>query len=269
MLAISVVSFVRGSKSAGVLFLFATVLFVCAALMRPSDRGGAASSAQHRPSAALPTTARRPSPTDEEDDDYEEDPEYRRFVETMWRRPGVFLSGVTLTRLGPEATQFRAHSLVDGENGYPYINGWEGSRQLTLAADDRHKWAFNGSPVDSSAFLAIAQGYPVAAALGPQRRPASAAEALSPEFDHVATTERRYLIHYVNADGHSSWRVVSRVFRSDDGFTARCHFRWGQRRTFRFDRVREVIDGTTGEEIPLDQFVSGGPMRPAQNRSMK
>lgn len=201
-----------------------------------------------------------------DDDDDEGDPDYRRFVEAMWRRPGVTLSGVTLMKLGWMSAPFEVHSLVADDYGRLYLNGWLGGRKLTYAADDRHKWTFNGAPVDSSAFLAISQGCPVAAALGPQRRPASPAEALSPEFDHVATTERRYLINYVNADGQSSWRVVSRVFRSADGFTARCHFRWGDRRTFRFDRLSEVIDGATGEEIPLDQFVSGGPMRPATKR---
>jgi hypothetical protein len=44
--------------------------------------------------------------------------------------------------------------------------------------------------------------------------------------------------------------------------TARCHFRWGERRHFLYARLQSIIDLETGEILPMDNFIRRQPLPP-------
>lgn len=92
-------------------------------------------------------------------------------------------------------------------------------------------------------------------ALNDVEPPGSFEEALAPENNHVQA-EHPLVINYRDAEGHESWRVVSDIHRGRDYFTACCHWRYGEPRTFRYDRLIQIINPEDGEIIPLKQFKS-------------
>ncbi len=189
----------------------------------------------------------------EAEDFDDEEGGYAAFVEEMWKRPGVDGKGVELRR-GAGGPICRLVSVVGGANGQPYVNVIENGERKTFAGDDRHRWERDGHRVDGSAFAAILRGVEPERALGPDPHPASAEQALRPEYDRWPTKDRRFVIGYENSRGERSYRVISRVVRQQDTFSARCHFRWGTRRTFLFEGLREVLDAKTGEVIPVAEF---------------
>lgn len=195
-------------------------------------------------------------------DDFDDD-RYSEFVTETWARSTTRLGNLQAVRITngvryPAFLVSISPPLGGGQGGYPYVNCIEDGRQVTFACDGRHDWEVAGLPVDSSAFRGIMLGVQPAKALGSRPPPQTPEEALSPDNDRHPARGRRFLIQYENGRGETSYRIISGVFRKQDGtFTANCHFRYGDRRTFRFDRVRQVADGDTGEEIPIDDFVLG------------
>lgn len=184
----------------------------------------------------------------------DEDDDYADFVRQKWLLPGSEI-GLTLTRQRAEGpSSFWLKSVVRTASGTIYVNGIEESRKISLAGDGRHRWEYQGRAVDTSAFAAMLAGISPETALQPEAYPATVAEALTPEKNRAEPQANAFIISYENAAGHRSYRVISGVRRDTDGFSAICHFRWGSRRDFRFDRLREVVDFETGEEIPIDDF---------------
>jgi hypothetical protein len=200
-------------------------------------------------------------PSDEEDtgDDRDDDDGYEQFVERAWKAPGVSIEGLDLSRGAlPSGKDFTPVSLVwpDGPNGPVYINGLENTVKKTFAADGRHDWRYGDMPVDPIAFHLIANGIAPVDALEETFYPDSKEAALTPAFDRFATNDRKTLISYVDEFGVLTWRVVSRVVRARDGFTARCHPSRGVRRGFHFDGLRTVFDCETEAEISIEDFIA-------------
>jgi hypothetical protein len=188
---------------------------------------------------------------DDDDDGYE------AFVDLMCRQPGIDLKRIRLERVWRSGEVFSAEliRLVES-NDRLYINLYEGGIPKAHAADNRHTWCRNGTVIDSSAFQAIKLGIDPGMALGPDPRPASWESALDPGNNRVSPVGRSFVICYTNAEGEISYRVISQVVRGADCFSARCHFRWGERRRFLYERLLEVRDANTGETIELEDFRS-------------
>lgn len=186
-----------------------------------------------------------------------DDDGYEQFVAEMWGKNGVDLLGIILKRetiSGQVACYL--HSLVEGSNGQVYLNVYENDQKKTYATDGRHKWRRFGDIVDATAFVAIRRGANPDEALRFEQYAGSFDEAVTPEFNRFQTTDKRYVIAYLSDDKGLSYRVVSRVIRSDDRFSARCHFRWGERRTFLFRNLRDVFDLQTRQPIDLPTFLA-------------
>ena len=195
-----------------------------------------------------------PGEANQENFDYDDDG-YEAFVALMWTQPGIDLKKIHAERVWRSGEVFPAIlvQLVES-NGRLYINLYEGKTRKTYAADNRHSWRRNGAVIDSSAFQAIKLGVDPEAALSPDSYPASFEAALGPAHNRVAAVGRAFVICYCKADGQSSYRVISHVVRAADHFSARCHFRWGERRHFLYERLLGVRDALTGETIELDNF---------------
>lgn len=195
----------------------------------------------------------QPAKNREDVDDGED--HYDEFVAAMWQRAGIQLGGLRFERLtGPVAVSCDLVSLVTGDNGARYLNVLEGGVRKTYSADGRHRWRHDGHDIDAAAFAAIARGAPAQEALRADPYPSSFEEAISPRCDRFPTKDQRPVISYEDSRGQLSYRVISRVVRQRDTFSARCHFRWGERRTFLFDGVRSVVDVETGEVVSLAKF---------------
>jgi hypothetical protein len=186
-------------------------------------------------------------------DDVDED--YEAFVAATWGSPEAIDARVTLERITYDgrATTSELRSLVPRRDGDFYVNTVEGGSRKTYVAG-RYKWRRAGQSVDSSAFKAIRAGVNPERALRWVPYPRSAAEALAPENNHVGAIGRAFVIGYRDSRGETSYRVVSSVRRSADGFSAHCHFRWGELRHFLYARLLSVADAETGEVIPLEVF---------------
>ncbi len=185
-----------------------------------------------------------------------EDVTYEEFVDEKWDASGKIPALVTLHRTTAkgEIVESRVHSVIPRLDGTCYVNSLEGGVRKTFVSD-RHKWWRDGLAVDASAFRAILAGVAPDAALRFVPPPASFEAALAPENDHFRSDKRRFVISYRDARGNPSFRIVSGVRRSHDGFSARCHFRWGELRHFLYSRLQSVADAETGEIIPNEDFV--------------
>lgn len=193
-----------------------------------------------------------------EDSDDQGDDGYAEFVRSMWVLRGIPLGDRTFTRLTfhGERREVVLASLVTSAHGTGYINGLEAGVRKTFRADGHHHWSYDGHPVDEAAFAAIGAGVESEVAFAIDDPPKSAAEALDPKYNRFQTNGHQYVIGYVNAEGIASFRVISRVLRGDGKLSARCHYRWGARREFRFDRIQYAANALTGEVIPLPEFLS-------------
>lgn len=192
-----------------------------------------------------------PSDNLEENDD----DGYRAFVHEMWTHDGINLGAFALQRLsyaGP--IDCRLHSLVEGAPGRLYLNVYEGGERKTYAADSRHRWFHDGHSVDYSAFIGIMKGADPNIAFK-DAYPRSTEQAASREFDRFQTSDKRYVLCYRSSKGVSH-RTVSRVIRYKDRFSARCHFRWGERRTFCNEGLVSVFDLQTKKDIRVESFLS-------------
>ncbi|MGQ0445547.1 MAG: hypothetical protein ACT4O2_10595 [Beijerinckiaceae bacterium] len=190
----------------------------------------------------------------DDDTDYDDD-SYEAFVALMWRRPGIDLKKIPIERVWRSGEVFPAIlvRLVEGQ-GRLYINLYERETRKTDSADSRHSWQRNGAVIDSSAFQAIKLGVAPEVALAPDPYPASYEAALEPAYNRVAAVGRAFVISYSKADGEISYRVISNVVRAADHFSARCHFRWGERRHFLYQRLLGVRDAITRETIESVDF---------------
>lgn len=198
-----------------------------------------------------------------EDDFEDDDSGYNVIVNENWSLPGVNLNELRL-RASSYSTLLTAISLVRAPNGRQYINALDGTKRKTFAVENSEWSQEDGRPIDQSAFLAIEAGSLPRFAIQPEPRPTTADEAFA-----KARGERRgraFLLEYEDGNGAPSYRVISDVRRSADKFSARCHFRWGMRRTFRFDRVRSVHSANDGEEIPLTLFAQSNDVLRANDQ---
>ena len=184
-----------------------------------------------------------------------DDADYERFVSEVWEQPGIVCQNIELERCYWNGMAFpcQLHSLVPRRDASYYMNVIENGRRRIFVSHN-WKWRRDGKQLDDSCFVALKLGIDPDHALRWVAVPTSPAVALSAEHDHVTTSDRRFLIEYINAQGEKSFRVVSRCIRLGDHFTARCHFRWGQRRHFKFANLQSVFDLATGEQIPKDIF---------------
>ena len=191
------------------------------------------------------------------------DGEYEDFVECAWQHSTIDLNGIAIECDGKSAELI---SLTDVNRTYLYVNLWRAYERLTLASD-RHEWTRKGCVIDSSAFLAIAAGLPVDVALRFDPYPITIEDAKAK--DRLETSERRLLIRYRNLQGQESWRVLSRVRHSREHMTARCHFRWGVRRTFLYDQILEIVDHDSGEFIYRKYFLKYSTQPKRKERTRK
>jgi hypothetical protein len=187
--------------------------------------------------------------------EYDDEETYADFVARMWEKPTLTFAPIIAQRDGVACTIV---AIVDLRRSYPYVNVWEAGQRKTYAGDHRHLWTRDGVTVDESAFLAVLSGENPNSALRAEPYPRTLEEAL--QKDRVQDDGRRFAIHYRNADHQVSWRIVSRIRRGREHMVARCHFRWGQRRTFRYDRIAEIVEIDTGEFIPVAEFAFGRPL---------
>jgi hypothetical protein len=178
---------------------------------------------------------------------------YASFVDECWAMEGVRTPPIELLRNGLSCTLFSVIPM--GQGHYPYLNVIENGMRATYAGDGRHKWERDGAAIDCSAFSAVLAGADAEAVLCPDAPPTSLEEAIVK--NRADAKGHVYFLHYRTFGGEESWRVISGVRRRKDEFDAFCHFRWGTRRTFRFERVLEILDGETGELIDMDTFIQG------------
>lgn len=179
------------------------------------------------------------------------DTNYDAFVAEQWSKAGVDLKGITLVRLiDGEQQSHQLHSMVEPY----YLNClYDGTRKIFVPT--RQRWTLDGAEVEPIAFTAIMRGVPPAVAFRPDRRPATPAEAEAK--DRHVTTDRRILLHYRDGAGREAYRIISRPSRSSAGSTAACHYRYGERREFRFDRVLSLSNAATGEFIEPSAIFKG------------
>ncbi len=177
---------------------------------------------------------------------------YAEFVAAMWCRKGVSLGRVVLQRGGTDCVMI---GLVIDDRGRKYLNVAEAGVRKTYAADGRHRWFRHGEPVDASAFTAVALGHDPDKALRFEAPPADALTAVQPSNDRWPTTKRKFLLCYRNRRGETTFRIISELIRHGAEFTARCHFRWGDRRTFRKDCVEGILDLATGKVLSVANFL--------------
>ena len=181
------------------------------------------------------------TPTLNEDDDY------GAFVESMWAQ-----AEIALPELAAEIDNERCVivSLASRHGGSVYVNAWVAGEKKTFVAD-RHHWRFGDAEIDASAFVGVMRGAPVDRAFSADPHPNTIEEARRkdrtrnerPPASTVLPRRERYV----------SWRVISRIWRGSDRLTARCHFRWGERRTFLHIGIIELIDLETGEIVPFEK----------------
>lgn len=197
------------------------------------------------------------NPSDEPDDLGDRyDGRYEAFVEELWQSALAVKVDIRLLRIDREGRKIvsTVHSIVPRGGGSCYVNTVEHGKRFTYVGSYHH-WFLAGAKVDQSAFAAILAGASLDQAFRTAPYPTSALEAMAPENDHVTTDQHRYVIGYVNLEGRRSYRVVSNIWRGPDRFTAVCHLRWGERRTFLYSGLCEVVDPETGEIIPFKHFV--------------
>lgn len=179
------------------------------------------------------------------------DGKYEAFVDEQWAKTGVDLSGIMLVRhVGPEEHPYRLHSLVEPY----YLNCLDGITRKTFVPN-RHRWTLDGVEVEPIAFTAIMRGVPPHVAFQPDLRPTTPAEAAAK--NRHETADRKILLHYRNAASREAYRIISRPHRSGSGFTACCHYRYGERREFLFERVLSFSNATTGEVIEPEALFRG------------
>lgn len=218
--------------------LIAAAIWLIVRLLKKRDQAEARSD----PEPWLQPSLKVRSVPDDDDD------RYRQFVDEMWASETACPVGVPLERNGENSF---VESLVD-RRGTIYVNAFEAGERKTYVAN-RHRWTNDGFKISDAAFRAILCGTPPAVALRFDRPPASVDEALSPDNNHIAA-DNVLVINYRDAVGEEAYRVVSDIRRGDDRFTARCHWRWGERRTFRYDRLVSIIDPVSRTEIPIEEF---------------
>ena len=206
-------------------------------------------SGQPTPAAAAvlqsskPTTpARKPSPAPAAPDGFtgnSEDNDYAEFVAEVWRAPGAIKVDIVLQRVNysGELVNSHLHSLLPRRDGGFYVNTIEAGLRKTYVSD-RHKWRRDALDVDSSAFRPIQSGADPDVALRFAPYPTSVEDALAPGNNHFRAEHRCFVIGYRSGRGELAFRAVSGVRRGVDQFTAHCHFRWGERRTFLYSRLK-------------------------------
>ena len=202
----------------------------------------------------------REFPSDDSEDD---DDDYSQFVESRWAAATTPLG---LKSMSVNDRACIVHSLTPAPDRAPYVNlTFVGSpRRLSFAGDDRHRWAIDGQRVSHAVFRAICEGRATADHIRPDDYPATMDAALA--ADRFPTKQRRLALEYASADGVVTWRVISRVQRGPEYLYAVCHLRWGDPRSFRYDRILTLLDIETGKRIDLPAYIARRIDLPARSR---
>lgn len=158
------------------------------------------------------------------------------------------------------------HSLTPGPDRAPYVNlTFVGStKKLSFAGDDRHRWTIDGQRVSPAVFHAICESRATPDDIRPDDYPATIDAALA--ADRFPTKQRRLALEYASADGVVTWRVISRLQRGPEYLYAACHLRWGDSRSFRYDRILTLLDIETGKRIDLPAYIARRIDLPARGR---
>lgn len=195
------------------------------------------------------------------DDDFESD--YADFVRATWAAADIHTAPIQISINGTPAT---LHSLKRRLDGAPYVNLWWGpARSPKTFVADRHEWEHGGGPLHASAFQAMLAGVPAEQAVLPDPPPNDIDEAIAK--DRFAAEGRRLVLRYRDRNGSESWRIISRMVRGADNLAARCHYRWGEKRQFRNDRILGLADPDTREEIDVQAYLAKRIDLPKPKRS--
>lgn len=200
----------------------------------------------YTPAIATSVTIERRVFAGDEADDVDDD--YDQFVASSWASATMPMGAKNMAVNGRACI---VHSLTPAPDRAAYVNlTFPGSpRKCSFAGDDRHRWSIEGQRVSPAIFRAICEGSATADDIRPDDHPATLEDALA--ADRFPTTQRRMALQYASADGVVGWRVISRLQRGPDCLYAVCHLRWGDSRTFRYDRILTLLDIDTGERIDL------------------
>lgn len=196
--------------------------------------------------AVARSTSTTDTPTELESEDYAE------FVSEAWGSAEVETPPIPLMVNGQQAI---LKSIKRNGSRSPYVNVAVGSNSVrkTYVAE-RHIWSYLGRQVDASAFAAILQGIPADEALLPDPPPASLDEAI--QKNRSEARGRTVALHFRDRNGGESWRIVSGLQRGTAHLNARCHYRWGDRRAFRNERIIALIDLETREPIDVADYLA-------------
>lgn len=206
-------------------------------------------------------TVETSSPQDEEDDEH-----YAQFVAATWAAKSVACGPTPMEVNGRSCI---VHTLTPAEGKPPYVNlVFAGSsRRYSYAGDSRHRWTIGGQRVSASVFKAIAEGSASPADIKPDDHPATLDDALA--LDRLTTTRRRFALQYASADGIVSWRVISRLQRGPDHLYAACHLRWGETRSFRYDRILTLLDIESGHTVDMVAYIARRVELPARRKQRR
>lgn len=195
-----------------------------------------------------------------ETDSYQEDDNesYDIFVEKCWNLSGVPLNSLIVERVHYDGKTQRCvmETIVKDTTGHLYLNCYVDGQKKTFSADSRHKWLYQNHTIDSSAFVAILRGIDVKVAFAEDIFASSIEEALSLNFNRFEGSGKKYVIQYTNSRDQMSYRFISSVVRLKDKLTSRCHYRWGERRHFRLDRIKTIVDVESEEIITVKDFMN-------------
>lgn len=206
---------------------------------------------ERRASGVSQNTKTWASASNIEAEDDEDD--YSDFVQESWAAATIQCGDISVEVNGAASA---LHSLTPSPRGHPYANLFFGPSRArkTLATDNRHRWAIGGHRISPSVFRAIIEGRAGISDIRPDEQPDTLEEALA--FDRFPAKGRRMALQYRSADDIIAWRIISRLQRGPEELYALCHLRWGDSRTFRYDRILTLIDIETGQIIDINAYLA-------------
>lgn len=173
---------------------------------------------------------------------------YSSFVRECWGLPGHSLNN-TVVKRQQEATEHLVnstlHSVVQRLR-FTYVNTVEDGQRKTFASE-RHKWFRDGVQFDSSAFDAVRYGVEPDNALRHEPYPTSFDDAVTRCMGRGKISGKSFVLHYQSKSGDESFRVISGIRLHPTYVSARCHFRYGNRRYFLNKGIIETMDTVSGE----------------------
>ena len=181
-----------------------------------------------------------------------DDLEYAAFVAGIWASADIYTQPVPLMLNGQPAI---LHSLKRRDEPAPFVNVFLGqSRARKTFVANRHSWSHAGQPVEPVAFTAMLHGVPAEKAVLPDPAPTTLAEAIL--NNRCEAKGRSVALHFRDRHGVESWRIISGLQRGDEKLNARCHYRWGERRSFRNANILALVDPDTRAPIDVAAYLA-------------